>query len=111
MTTSISAIADQGALQLLVWSWQALVLLACVWAFLKFFRVQTPGLRQQIWLIGLLAVLSMPFWGILLPRSKQLRENARTTTGTNTWMGSALSYTADLPRLVIVAGSCAHRKR
>ena len=40
----------------LVWSWQAAVLLACVWAGLKIFRVKSPALRHQVWLFALIAI-------------------------------------------------------
>ncbi|HEY7181272.1 MAG TPA: hypothetical protein VIC84_07630, partial [Blastocatellia bacterium] len=50
----------KGAAWLLVWSWQAAVLLACVWAGLKVFRVKSPALRHQVWLLALIAVAAMP---------------------------------------------------
>jgi beta-lactamase regulating signal transducer with metallopeptidase domain/ketosteroid isomerase-like protein len=89
---SLLGLADQAGLELLVWSWQALVLMACVWGGMKLFRVKTPALRQQIWLISLLVVLTLPVWPPLLPRSASPQP----------WNGTALSYAAELPRLVIV---------
>jgi beta-lactamase regulating signal transducer with metallopeptidase domain len=86
--------ADRAGLELLVWSWQALVLLVCVWAGLKLFRVKTPSLRQQIWMIGMLAVLTLPLWPSLLPKPTLPQERP--------WKGAALSYAAELPRMVIV---------
>jgi hypothetical protein len=50
----------KGAAWLLVWSWQAAVILACVWAGLKIFRVKSPALRHQVWLFALIAVAAMP---------------------------------------------------
>ncbi len=91
---SLVRFADQAALYLLVWSWQALVLLVCVWAGLKLFRVKTPSLRQQIWLIGMLAILTLPLWPSLLPKSTLPQEQR--------WKGTVLSYAAELPRMVIV---------
>jgi beta-lactamase regulating signal transducer with metallopeptidase domain len=85
--------ANQGAVELLVWSWQALVLLAGVWVGLKLLRVQTPALRQHIWLIALLAVFTLPLWPLLLPKLP-LPERQR-------WHSPALNYAAELPRLVI----------
>jgi beta-lactamase regulating signal transducer with metallopeptidase domain len=61
---------------------------------MKLFRVKTPSLRQQIWLIGMLAVLTLPLWPPLLPKSTLPQEQP--------WKGTALSYAAELPRLVIV---------
>jgi hypothetical protein len=37
----------KAAAWMLVWSWQTAVLLACVWAGLKIFRVKSPALRQD----------------------------------------------------------------
>jgi bla regulator protein blaR1 len=91
---SLLTFVDQAALELLVWSWQALVLLACVWAGLRLFRVKTPALRQQIWLISLLAVLTLPVWPPLLPKSALSQQQSLN--------GSTLSYAAELPRLIIV---------
>jgi beta-lactamase regulating signal transducer with metallopeptidase domain len=94
LIASLLTFVDQVALGLLVWSWQALVLLACVWAGMKLFRVKTPALRQQIWLISMLAVLSLPLLPPLLPKS--------TSTQQQHWKGTTMSYAAELPRLVIV---------
>jgi beta-lactamase regulating signal transducer with metallopeptidase domain len=90
---SLLKFANQGALELLIWSWQALVLLACVWAGLKVFRAQTPALRQHIWLIALLTVLTLPIWSRL---AAKLPFPTRQQ-----WNSPALSYAAELPRLVI----------
>jgi beta-lactamase regulating signal transducer with metallopeptidase domain len=91
-TEALLAFANRGAVELLVWSWQALVLLACVWAGLKLLCVKTPSLRQYIWLIALLAVLSLPAWSLF---SLKLPERQR-------WDNPALNYAAELPRLVIM---------
>jgi beta-lactamase regulating signal transducer with metallopeptidase domain len=91
---SLVKFADQAGLELLVWSWQALVLLGCVWAGLKMFGLKMPSLRQQIWMIGMLAVLTLPLWPRLLPKS--------TLTQEQPWKSTALSYVAELPRLVII---------
>jgi beta-lactamase regulating signal transducer with metallopeptidase domain len=91
---SLLGFADQASLHLLVWSWQAVVLLASVWAGLKLFRVKVPWLRQQIWMIGLLAVLTLPLWPRLLPISASSQQQP--------WKESPLSYAAELPRMVIV---------
>lgn len=83
---AMSALADQSANALLIWSWQALLLLACVWLGLKLFRVQTPALRHHIWLLALLAVVILPLWPSL-PVSQRHYE--------------ALSFATELPRMVI----------
>jgi beta-lactamase regulating signal transducer with metallopeptidase domain len=80
----------KGAAWLLVWSWQAAVLLACVWAGLKIFRVKSPALRHQVWLFALIAVAAMPILGgvvqnLLLPQPSH----------------RALSYAVELPRIVV----------
>lgn len=60
LTDWFVAIADRGAAALLVWSWQALALLAFVWLALKICRMKSPALRHQIWLFGLVAVVTLP---------------------------------------------------
>src|SRR5262245_30996 len=80
----------KGAAWMLVWSWQAAVLLACVWAGLKIFRVKSPALRHQVWLFALVAVAAMPILsGVVqslpLPQPKY----------------KALSYAVELPRIVV----------
>src|SRR5262245_43739769 len=80
----------KGAAWLLVWSWQAAVLLACVWAGLKIFRVKSPALRHQVWLFALIAVAVMPalsgaVQGLPLPKPGN----------------RALSYAVELPRIVV----------
>jgi beta-lactamase regulating signal transducer with metallopeptidase domain len=85
--------ADQVTLGLWAWSWQALILLVCVWAGLSLLRVQSPALRHHIWLLGLLMVAVLPFGTIaarLLPNPTP-----------QPWHGEALRYATELPRLVI----------
>jgi hypothetical protein len=94
---SLMTFAERSALDLLVWSWQALVLMACVWAGLKLFHVRTPSLRQHIWLISLLVVLTLPIWPPLAPIS--------TLTQRRPLNGSALSYVAEAPRRIIVVAA------
>src|SRR5262245_50220647 len=86
-------LANQGAVELLTWSWQALILLACVWAGLKLLRVQSPALRHHIWLLGLLMVAILPLG------AKVARALPEPTP--QQWRGEALRYAAELPRLVI----------
>jgi uncharacterized protein (TIGR02246 family) len=75
---------------LLVWSWQAAVLLACVWAGLKICRVKSPALRHQVWLFALIAVASMPILSGVVQNLSLPQPNNR-----------ALSYAVELPRIVV----------
>jgi beta-lactamase regulating signal transducer with metallopeptidase domain len=87
---ALLALATQGALGLLVWSWQALVLLAAVWAGLKALRVKSPALRHQVWLIALIAVVAMPALSGVV-------ENLPLPQSNN----KALSYAVEFPKMVI----------
>src|SRR5262252_8542272 len=80
----------KAAAWMLVWSWQAAVLLACVWAGLKIFRVKSPALRHQIWLFALIAVATMPVLGGVV-KSLPLPQPSNR----------ALSYAVELPRIVV----------
>ncbi len=52
-TDWLVALAGRSAEGLLCWSWQALVLMTCVWFALRICRVKSPTLRHQIWLFSL----------------------------------------------------------
>jgi beta-lactamase regulating signal transducer with metallopeptidase domain len=53
--------SSAGALRvMLVWSWQALLLLAAVWMVLRFYRSRAASVRYQIWLVAMIAVLLLP---------------------------------------------------
>src|SRR5262245_61937991 len=80
----------KGAGWLLVLSWQAAVLLACVWAGLKIFRVKSPELRHQVWLFALIAVVAMPVLSGVVQKLPLPRPKNR-----------ALSYAVELPRMVV----------
>src|SRR5262245_9648553 len=80
----------KGAAWLLVWSWQAAVLLACVWAGLKIFRAKSPALRHQVWLFALIAVAAMPILGGVVQNLPLPQPDNR-----------ALSYAVELPRIVV----------
>ena len=82
--------AERGAQTLWLWSWQAAILLGCVWAGLKLLRVASPALRHHVWLLGLLAVTLLPLAPKLLPAAAP-----------TPWQGQALRYVKALPRLVI----------
>lgn len=92
-TETLLTLADQGALELRFWTWQALILLVCVWAGLKFLRVQSPALRHHVWLLGLLTVS-------LIPLSTKIARVLPEPT-LRPWPGQALRYTAELPSLVL----------
>ena len=51
---------SEGASLLILWSWQAFLLLGLVWLMLWIGRVRTPGVRHRIWLFGLLAIAALP---------------------------------------------------
>jgi beta-lactamase regulating signal transducer with metallopeptidase domain len=80
----------KAAAWLLVWSWQAAVLLACVWAGLRIFRVKSPALRHQVWLFALIAVAAMPILGGVIQSLPLPQPSNR-----------ALSYAVELPRIVV----------
>ena len=84
------AASAKGAAWLLVWSWQAAVLLACVWAGLKIFRVKSPALRHQVWLFALIAVAAMPILSGVVQSLPLPQPSNR-----------ALSYAIELPRIVV----------
>lgn len=86
MFEALFSVANQGALALLMWSWQGLLLLACVWAGLKLFRVRTPSLRHHIWLFALLALALLP----LCPSLPMPQRQAQ-----------ALTFATALPRYVM----------
>src|SRR2546430_576469 len=60
LTDWISALIDRGVIGLLVWSWQSLVLLTCVWLFLRVSRLKSPAQRYRIWLLSLIALAVLP---------------------------------------------------
>src|SRR5215467_14712694 len=90
LTNPFVAASAKGAAWLLVWSWQAAVLLACVWAGLKIFRVKSPALCHQVWLLALIAVAAMPALSGVVQSLPLPQPNNR-----------ALNYAVELPRIVI----------
>ena len=90
LTNPFVAASAKGAAWMLVWSWQAAVLLACVWAGLKIFRVKSPALRHQVWLFALIAVAAMPILSGVVQNLPLPQPSNR-----------ALSYAVELPRIVI----------
>src|SRR5262252_4378413 len=80
----------KAAAWMLVWSWQAAVFLACVWAGLKIFRVKSPALRYQVWLLALIAVSAMPALSCVVQSLPLPQPNNK-----------ALSYAVEFPRIVV----------
>src|SRR5215475_15729424 len=80
----------KGAAWMLVWSFQVAVLLACVWAGLKIFRVKSPALRHQVWLFALIAVVTIPVLSGVVQNLPLPHPSNR-----------ALSYAVELPRIVV----------
>jgi beta-lactamase regulating signal transducer with metallopeptidase domain/biopolymer transport protein ExbD len=90
LTNPFVTASAKAAGWLLVWSWQAAVLLACVWAGLRIFRVKSPALRHQVWLFALIAVASMPILSGVVQNLPLPQPSNR-----------ALSYAVELPRIVV----------
>ncbi len=82
--------AGQGAAGLLVWSWQALALLALAWLTLKICRMKSPALRHQVWLFGLVAVATLPLLSLAIQRFPSLLPAS-----------PALNYAVEAPQVVI----------
>src|SRR5215475_3386209 len=90
LTNPFVAASAKGAAWLLVWSWQAAVLLTCVWAGLKIFRLKSPALRHQVWLLALSAVAAMPALSAVVQSLPLPQPNNKT-----------LTYAVELPRIVV----------
>src|SRR5262245_15594895 len=90
LTNPFVTASAKTAAWLLVWSWQAAVLLACVWAGLRIFRVKSPALRHQVWLFALIAVAAMPILSGVVQNLPLPQPSNR-----------ALSYAVELPRIVV----------
>src|SRR5262245_4257434 len=90
LTNPFVTASAKGAAWMLVWSWQTAVLLACVWAGLKIFRVKSPALRHQVWLFAMIAVVAMPVLSGVVQILPLPQPSNR-----------ALSYAVELPRIVI----------
>jgi len=89
-TTWLIAFADRFAIELLVLSWQALVLLAFAWFTLKLSRIWAPVVRHQTWLFCLIAIALIPLFTPLVQSFSRIRP-------TNT----TLNYVIQAPRAVI----------
>jgi beta-lactamase regulating signal transducer with metallopeptidase domain len=90
----IIAQAASDAAFLLAWSWQALILLACVWLGLKIFRPESPAIRHHVWLFGLIAVAGLPVLASLAQLFSLPSHH-----------NEPLSYVVELPKIVITSSS------
>src|SRR5215467_5332150 len=81
----------KGAAWLVVWSWQTAILIGCVWAGLKIFRVKSPALRHQVWLFALIAIATMPALSGVVQKLHLPQPNNK-----------ALSYAVEFPRIVVI---------
>ncbi|HMB29796.1 MAG TPA: M56 family metallopeptidase [Blastocatellia bacterium] len=90
--------AGQGAAVLLVWSWQAAVLLLCVWVGLKICQAKASALRHQVWLFGLIAVAALPLCAKLAQRFPALQPS-----GAALRYAPVMIYVIEAPRVVIEA--------
>jgi beta-lactamase regulating signal transducer with metallopeptidase domain len=90
LTDWFVAVAGRGATALLVWSWQALALLALAWLALKICRMKSPALRHQVWLFGLVAVATLPLTSLAIQRFPSFRPAS-----------PALNYVVEAPQMVI----------
>jgi beta-lactamase regulating signal transducer with metallopeptidase domain len=88
----LQAVASRGSTELLVWSWQALVLLASVSLLTRIYRSKSSALRHQIWLFGLIAVMTLPSLSLLARRLPSLHPAS-----------PKLAYVAEAPRMVLDA--------
>lgn len=82
--------ASRGASELFLLSWQAMILVSCVWLGLKLVRVKSPALRHQIWLLTLVALALLP------PASAFARRFPMIQTSPTT-----LSYVIEAPGRVL----------
>src|SRR5262245_45236750 len=84
------AVSAEAATSLISWSWQAAILLACVWLGLIILRIKSPALRHQLWLCGLITVAVIPLVGVIL-QSLPLSQPINRT----------ISYAVHLPSIII----------
>ena len=64
---------------LISWSWQALLLLSCVWLLCRMMRSRGAWLRHNIWLCGLIAVVLLPLWSGIFARLRVTRLEGTAT--------------------------------
>ena len=83
-------LAGRGASELILVSWQAMILVSCVWIGLKLVRVKSPALRHQIWLLTLVALALLPPAGAFARRFPVIQASPIT-----------LSYVIEAPGIVM----------
>src|SRR5262245_3670679 len=96
VTRSIITFADRFAVELLVLSWQALVLVTFAWLSLRVAKVSAPVLRHHVWLLFLVAIF-------LLPVATPLVHSLPLVRPAN----QALHYVIEAPRAMIDPGPAA----
>lgn len=62
----VAMVTEAGFWWLLIWSWQGAIVIVGVWLGIKLFRVQSPALRHQIWLLSLIAVAVLPVLNLMV---------------------------------------------
>src|SRR5215813_2505934 len=85
----VLGIGDRTIEGLFVWSWQATILFTCVWLFLKFSRLRSPALRHRTWLVGLIALATLPLAGQLTRKVPAIGPHPN------------LNYVIEAPRAVV----------
>lgn len=93
-------LAQAGATWLLAWSWQALLLLGVVWLILKVSRAESPVVRHQVWLAGLLAVALLPLFSFI---ASQLPNPQRDENIYVYWLELPQTVTAPAPVAAVKA--------
>jgi beta-lactamase regulating signal transducer with metallopeptidase domain len=95
MIDGLNVIAQKGFAALLLWSWQTLALLTCVWVVLKLVRFKSPAQRHQIWLLSLIAVAALPLASFVTRSLPEIRPS-----------NSAFNFAIETPTRVVkrVAG-------
>jgi beta-lactamase regulating signal transducer with metallopeptidase domain len=90
MIDGLSTFAARGLEALLLWSWQVLALLTCVWLVLKVARFKSPAQRYQIWLFALIVLAALPPASLLVQRLPEIRPSH-----------AALNFVIDGPQQVV----------
>jgi beta-lactamase regulating signal transducer with metallopeptidase domain len=86
----LPTVAGRGMSELVLLSWQAMILVSSVWLGLKLTRVKSPALRHQVWLLTVVAVVLLPLAGAFARRFPTIQAGRPT-----------LSYLIEAPRMVI----------
>ncbi|HEU4388255.1 MAG TPA: M56 family metallopeptidase, partial [Blastocatellia bacterium] len=92
-TDWVTGFATHGAVELLVWSWQAAVLITLVWLGFRIFRPSSPSLRHHLWLLCLVAVAVLPLTARLVEKFPAAQPAS-----------PALRYVIEMPRSIVDDG-------